>query len=91
MNLLVAHRTGMPSDPGQDGGRDDEFWYQIRLNVTTALVIAGGSAIVWIGYKVPLQLDAILDNQKEQAADIVRIESKLDEHDRRLTNLEVRP
>lgn len=91
MGLHVAHQAGMPGDPGQDSGRDDEFWYQIRLNVTTALVIAGGSAIVWIGYKVPLQLDAILDNQKEQAADIVRIESKLEDHGRRLMHLEARP
>ena len=72
--------------------RDDvDFWYQIRLNAVSALVMAGGAAILWIGYKVPLQLDAILDNQKEQSEEIVQIKVDLKSHDRRITQLELRP
>ena len=72
--------------------RDEvDFWYQIRLNAVSALVLAGGTAILWIGYKVPLQLDAILDNQKEQSEEIVQIKADLKQHDRRITELELRP
>lgn len=72
--------------------RDEvDFWYQIRLNAVSALVMAGGTAILWIGYKVPLQLDAILDNQKEQSEEIVQIKADLKTHDRRITELELRP
>ena len=70
---------------------DVDFWYQIRLNAVSALVMAGGAAILWIGYKVPLQLDAILDNQKEQSEEIVQIKVDLKSHDRRITQLELRP
>jgi hypothetical protein len=70
---------------------DVDFWYQIRLNAVSALVMAGGAAILWIGYKVPLQLDAILDNQKKQSEEIVQIKVDLKSHDRRITQLELRP
>lgn len=67
------------------------FWYQIRLNIVSALVMAGGAAVLWIGYKVPLQLDAILDNQREQSEEITQIKADLKTHDRRITQLELKP
>jgi hypothetical protein len=36
-------------------------------------------------------LDAILDNQKEQSEEIVQIKVDLKSHDRRITQLELRP
>lgn len=71
--------------------RDQNFWYQLKLNAASALVVAAGGAILWISYKVPLQLDAILDNQKEQAEDITNMKADLKMHDRRITQLEIRP
>lgn len=74
-----------------EGREDVGFWYQIRLNTVSALVTAGGAAVLWIGYKVPLQLDAILDNQREQSEEITQIKADLKTHDRRITQLEMRP
>lgn len=66
-----------------------DFWHQVRLNVTTWLILAGVGGIGYISYTVPRQLDLILQNQGLQKQEITQIKADLRSHDRRLTQLEL--
>jgi hypothetical protein len=67
-----------------------DFWHQVRLNVTSWLIVAGVGGIGYISYTVPRQLDLILRNQEITRAEITQIKADLKDHNRRITQLETK-
>lgn len=69
---------------------EDAFWRQVRLNVTSWLIVCGVAGIGYIGYTVPRQLDMILKNQESQQEDIRSLAAQQKSFESRLIRLESR-
>ena len=78
------------SNRDSDLVEQDVFWRQVRLNVTSWLIICGVGGIGYIGYTVPRQLDLILRHQEAQREDIDALMQRQQQLDVRVTRIEER-
>lgn len=68
----------------------EEFWAQVRLNVTSWMIVCGVAGIGYLGWTVPRTLDLILRNQELHKMQQTEMSTQLRSHEVRITRLETK-
>jgi hypothetical protein len=66
------------------------FWSQVRLNVTSWMIVCGVAGIGYIGYTVPRTLDLIVRNQEMYRMQQSEMSTQLRSHEVRITRIETK-
>jgi len=76
-----------------ENGIDSFSWSTVRQEVAAGLLIVACSAVIggigYIAYTVPAKLDRVISNQMEFKGRLIKVEEGLDEHENRITRLEL--
>lgn len=81
-----ADSQGHAVTEGGVGG--DAFWTQVRLNVTTWLILSAVAGIGYLGYTVPRMLEQVLKAQEWHSKQLVELATQLRTHEIRITRIE---
>lgn len=80
----------MGQDEQTATSEQEEFWAQVRLNVTSWMIICGVAGIGYLGYTVPRTLDLILRNQEIHRTQQTEMSTQLRSHELRITRIETK-